>query len=569
MFDVGYELGHVFQPGERQSARASVLAGIGTAAVGILVLCGWTWDIESFKTVYGPITMKSNTAMGLLLCGTSLALLRWSPRTSVALATLAGLIGGLTLSEHVFGWDVGIDQLLFTEAPGAAATSSPNRMGLNACTTFLLVASSLLLLVRAEARSAAVAQGLAVLGLVLAAIPIAGYLYGAEQLYGIAQYTGIALHTALAFSLLEVGLLLARAELGPVAIFFSVGPAGTLTRRIALPMVAIPLLLGYLEIYARNLEVVDRGMGIALYAISLIVVLGIMMWQTAQVIERSDRARRSAESERDLLIVKEQQARAEAERSNHLKDNFIATLSHELRTPLNVMLGWTRILEHENADPAEHPRIAGLVAKNGRLLARLVEDLLDISRATTGHFDISRTTVALNAVVQSSLEAITPTAGEKSVAVVAELDPMVEPIDADGQRVQQIVWNLLSNAVKFTDPGGQIVVRTWQDREAVMLAVSDTGVGFSEAFASDLFKPFRQADSSARREYGGLGLGLSIARHLAELHGGSLTGASPGTGRGATFTLTLPRWNAMQLRQAPTPLEARPVITLDGEAAVN
>lgn len=522
------------------AARASVAAGVAAAAVGAFVLFGWIWNIESFKTIYGPITMKTNAAIGLLLCGTSLAVLRRSPWFSMWCAACAGLIGGFTLSEHLAGWDLGIDQVLFTEAPGAAATASPNRMGLNASTGFMLASLALYLLARGGTRGAAAAQRISVVALLLAAVPLAGYLYGAEQLYGIAEYTGIALHTALAFVVLNLGIVLARANVGPIAVFLADGPAATMLRRLALPVIGIPLALGYFEILGRNAELVDRGLGMALYAVSVIVVLGATVWLTANTIDRSDRARRRAERDRDLLIASERQALAEAERASRLKDYFLATLSHELRTPLNVMLGWTHVLE-QGANPDDHPRIASLVAKNGRLLARLVEDLLDVSRVTSGQLDISPEPIILNAVVQSSLEAIAPMADAKGVEVIADMDPAMPSIDADPQRLQQIVWNVLSNAVKFTGAGGQIVARTSFAVDRTTLTVSDTGIGFDQAFESELFTPFRQADPSASREFGGLGLGLSIAHHIAQLHGGKLTGSSPGIGQGATFTLTLPR----------------------------
>ena len=290
----------------RAAVRVSVAAGLLATAVGAFVLCGWAWNVEAFKTIYGPITMKTNTAIGLLLCGISLAVLRRSPRLSRFCAVCAGLLGGLTLSQHLAGWNLGIDELLFKEAPGAAATTSPNRMGLNGSTSLLLDGLALYHLARADARGATVAQALAAASLSLAAVPLAGYLYGAEQLYGIARYTGIALHTALSLVAISAGILTARATLGPVAVFFDDGPAGTMLRRLAMPMVGIPLALGYFEIYARRAELVDRGLGMALYAISVIVVLGVTVWTTAQVIERSDRARRQAERHRDLLMVSEQ-----------------------------------------------------------------------------------------------------------------------------------------------------------------------------------------------------------------------------------------------------------------------
>jgi signal transduction histidine kinase len=180
------------------------------------------------------------------------------------------------------------------------------------------------------------------------------------------------------------------------------------------------------------------------------------------------------------------------------------------------------------------------VARNGRLLARLVEDLLDISRVSVGQIQLARAAVKLDTIVQACVESIGPSAREARVQLTAGLDAATATIDADAERLQQIVWNLLSNAVKFTPPGGSVDVRTRATPDGVSLIVTDTGVGFDKEFAAQLFQPFRQADPTARREHGGLGLGLSIARYLAELHGGSLTGSSPGPGHGATFVLSLP-----------------------------
>jgi signal transduction histidine kinase len=240
------------------------------------------------------------------------------------------------------------------------------------------------------------------------------------------------------------------------------------------------------------------------------------------------------------MLVRERHARDEAERANRLKDHFIATLSHELRTPLNVMLGWTRILE--TATEGElNARAAALVARNGRVLARLVEDLLDISRASVGQFDLIRTAVHLDAVVKASIDAMVPAAAAKGIDLRSELDAGVEPISADSERIQQVVSNLLSNAVKFTPTGGWVDVRTACRDTTITVTIADSGIGFDSSFHKELFEPFRQADPSSSREHGGLGLGLSIARHLAELHDGSITGSSPGPGRGATFVLTLPR----------------------------
>jgi signal transduction histidine kinase len=527
---------------------ASGTAGACVAVVGALVILGWLFDIPTLKSVYGAITMKTNMAVGLLLCGASLWFqARGNRRAGIVTAAGATAIGALTLTQHLFGWDFGIDQLLFTEVAGAAGTTSPNRMGPNGATSLTLTGTALLLLFRGSPRSIRSAQALAVATVLLALLAIAGYLYGAVELYGIARYTGIALHTAVTFVILGIGILAARADAGGIATVMGDGPAGTLLRRLAIPVVVMPFALGYVVLRARQADVVDRGLSLAIFAVLVVVALGMIVWRTANAIAASDEQRRRAERDRDQLLVLERRARDEAERASRLKDHFIAMLSHELRTPLNVMLGWTRVLETARS-PERHAHAAAVVARNGRLLARLVEDLLDISRASAGQFEIASSPTQLNAVVQASLDALAPVAAQRRVQLVSSLDAELEIIDGDAERIQQIVSNLVSNALKFTAAGGRVEVRTGRQDGSAIVTVTDTGIGFDESFASQLFQPFRQADSSTRREHGGLGLGLSIAKHIAELHGGSIAGTSPGPGCGATFTVRLP---AAESRRGP------------------
>jgi signal transduction histidine kinase len=510
------------------------------ALIGALVLVGWSFDIHSLKSVYGPITMKSNMALALVLCGLSLvAHARGVRRTGMCFAVAAAVVGAVTLSQHLFGWNLGVDELLFAEPAGAAATASPNRMGPSGATSLSCAGMALLLLFRGTSRAITWAQRLALFAALLATLSVAGYIYGAVELFAIARYTGIALNTALALLILHVGILTARVDAGLMAAFVATGPAGTLLRRLVAPTVVIPLLLGYIVVLGRQADVFDRGLSLALFAISVVAVLGTVVWQTAKTIASSDERRRHAEHDRDVLLVRERRARDEAEKANRLKDQFIAMLSHELRTPLNVMMGWTAVLETSNS-PDQHARAASVVARNGRMLARLVEDLLDISRASAGQFEIAPRPMRLNAVVQAALDALGPVAAGRGVQLVGHLDAAIGVIDGDAERIQQIVSNLLSNAVKFTSAGGRVEVRTALNDNTVTLTVTDTGIGFDEAFASELFQPFRQADSSTRRKFGGLGLGLSIAKHIAQLHGGSIIGSSAGPGKGATFVVTLP-----------------------------
>jgi signal transduction histidine kinase len=534
----------------RQLTKVSAAAAVLTAVIGTLVLVGWMIGSPTLQGAFGTITMKTNTSLGFIVgAGGLLAYLLGLTRLATVASALVTALGALTFSEHLFGWDLGIDQALFTEPPGALATASPNRMGPNGALSFTLVGATRAPRAVPRSRARSAAQGLVLASAMLALLAIAGYLYRASELYAIAAYTGIAWHTAVAFLILDVGILAARVDVGPMAVLLSEGPAGAMLRRLAAPVVLVPLALGYAVILGREAGYYERGFSIAFFAVSVIVVLGAVVWRTAQPLADADGERRQAERERDQMLLREKEARDQAERANRLKDQFIAVLSHELRTPLNVILGWTHVLENETT-PERHARAAAIVARNGRILTRLVEDLLDLSRVSSGQLEIARRPIPFNPIVQAACDAFAPAARAKGLSLVVTLDDRIGTIDGDGDRLQQVVSNLLSNAIKFTPGEGAVHVTTRSEADGgLVLTVSDTGIGFDSDFAASLFEPFRQADSSYRREYGGLGLGLSIARHIVERHGGTLAGESAGAGTGATFTLRLP---APARRAVPT-----------------
>jgi signal transduction histidine kinase len=222
------------------------------------------------------------------------------------------------------------------------------------------------------------------------------------------------------------------------------------------------------------------------------------------------------------------------------KDEFLATLSHELRTPLNVMLGWIQLLRVHLETPEERRRALDVLERNLRSQAQVVSDLLDTSRLVTGRMRISCRRVNLDDVVRRSVESLMAAASAKHLDLALELGGVTDGVHGDAMRLQQVIWNLLSNAVRFTPPGGRVRVRTRRDGEDAVIEVSDTGHGIAPDVLPFIFDRFRQADSSLTRRFGGLGLGLSIVRHLVELHGGSVEAASEGQGRGATFVVRLP-----------------------------
>lgn len=230
----------------------------------------------------------------------------------------------------------------------------------------------------------------------------------------------------------------------------------------------------------------------------------------------------------------------EAQEANRAKDEFLATLSHELRTPLNAILGWTQILRAKRLDEVTTNRAFEAIERNAKAQAELIEDMLDVSRIITGRLRLDMKPVGLSAAVEAALDSVKPAADAKDVRLECYLEPECGLIMGDAHRLQQIVWNLLSNAVKFTPAGGQVKVTLRRLDSEIKLTVSDTGKGISPHFLPYVFERFRQAETMVNRTSTGLGLGLSIARHLVELHGGVIEASSEGEGQGATFTVTFP-----------------------------
>jgi PAS domain S-box-containing protein len=249
---------------------------------------------------------------------------------------------------------------------------------------------------------------------------------------------------------------------------------------------------------------------------------------------------RQSEIDREALLKAERVARTEAERLSRLKDEFLATLSHELRTPLNAILGWSTLLRR--LEPGSPDQIRGLetIERNARVQVQIIGDLLDMSRIISGKVQLDVQPIDLQEVITAAIEAVRPSAEARKLRLRATLDAKVGRIRGDSSRLQQVFWNLLTNAVKFTPTGGRIDVVLERVNSHVEIAVEDSGIGIKPEFLAFVFDRFRQADASTTRRHGGLGLGLSIVKHLVELHGGSVRVKSPGEGQGSTFIVALP-----------------------------
>ncbi len=271
-------------------------------------------------------------------------------------------------------------------------------------------------------------------------------------------------------------------------------------------------------------------------------IIGGIAAQAAVAIDNTrlyEAAQRAAEERKDLL-ESERLARAEAERTSQMKDEFLATLSHELRTPLSAILGWAQVLRRGTRDTADLQKGLQTIERNARAQAQLIEDLLDMSRITSGKVMLDIQTLAPPVFIDAAIETVRPAAEAKNIRIEKHYDPEAGMIAGDPARLQQVIWNLLSNAIKFTPRDGLVRIDLRPAGGSVEIAVSDSGAGIAPEFITHVFERFRQGDASTTRQHGGLGLGLSIVKHLIEQHGGTVRVASEGEQRGACFTVELP-----------------------------
>jgi signal transduction histidine kinase/ActR/RegA family two-component response regulator len=499
----------------------------------------------------GP-TVKTNTAVALAAGAlANLLLLDRRRRGRVlagrVLAALEATIGGLTLSEHVVGWDLGIDQLLATESAGALATASPNRMGPPAATANLLLGLSMLFGSTSRDSLQRIGHGFAAITCVIALLPLVGFAYGVSVLYGIARYTGIALSTAVALCGLALAVLASRPDRGLFGLLGRRDEVGRFARMMLASAVLLPLGLGWLLARALQAQALDGAFAISLMALVLIVGPAALIWRAGIQLATSIDARLATE-----------RALSESERSlresDRQKTEFLATLSHELRNPLAPIRFAVELLDGP-ADTAQRARLT--IRRQVTHLSRLIDDLLDLTRISRNKLELQMRPVELATVVHDAIDAVR---GEAERAG-HRLDILVpaEPVwlTADPDRVVQILTNLLNNAIRYTDSGGTVTIGAALRGSEVEIFVRDTGVGIDRGDLERVFERFVQVGSG---RHGGLGIGLALVRGLVELHGGSVTAHSDGPGKGSEFRITLAR--------AAAPADSSPAGTPDSEAVL-
>ena len=516
-----------------------------TAAIAITVLTGWIAQIDLLKNFApGMIAMNPFTAGGLLAASGALFLRQPidAPKRRVILGQLlAGAIiamGGLNLvlcsQEPV--------PPRWLMMPPLADGSLVEVNGARISLSFVLIGASLLSLNWKSSRGFRPAEAACAVTAVIAILSLVAYSHYLIGFYTTDTYTPASLLTSVSFFLLATGILLARADRGTLAIIVSETAAGMLARRLIPLAILLPILIGAIRQTAEKAGLYDPIFGAAHSATTFMVLFFAAIWWTARMLFRIDTNRMLAEGARQKQEEQVRQLNIEkiaAERASQAKDDFLAVLSHELRTPLTPALAAASYLaEHENLSPELREEVTA-IRTSVQLEARLIDDLLDLTRITRGKIELHLEVVDVHGLLRNSLEIARDNILEKQLDLVVDFGAERHHVWADAVRLQQVFWNLINNAVKFTKKNGRITIRTTNEHGRFVFQITDTGVGIEPEQLDRIFRAFEQGERSISRRFGGLGLGLTISKRLLELQGGTITVHSEGLNRGASFKLSL------------------------------
>ncbi len=519
--------------------------------LGAAVLVGRAFDVAWLESALpGMVSMKANTALAFVLIGVSFLLVAADPppRHSGVVARLfaagAGLIGLLTLAEYLLGADVGLDQLLFAEAPGAVGTSIPGRMAPSTALCFALIGSVQLLpetLIGSRARDAA---SLAIGSLSL--FVLVGYLYGGEALHATPVFTRMAVPTAIGFLGVAVAGLCARPREGLLALFGGERSAAVIARRLLPAALIVPVGLGWLRLEGQRLGLYDTEFGLALHVLVIAATFaGFTLWAAA-TLNAMDHQRRVAEdaqrrAEIELrqlnsdLETRIQERTAALEAANHELEAFSYSVSHDLRAPLRAVDGFSRILVEDFGETlsAEVREYLQDIRAGTQQMGRLVDDLLAFSRLN--RVGLSKGIVPPGPIVEQCVEALAHERDGRRVEIVIGELPDCE---AEPSLLKQVWMNLLSNALKFTRKRelARIEVGCREEKGERTYFVRDNGVGFDMRYAGKLFGVFQRLHRA--EDYEGTGVGLAIVERVVRRHGGRVW-AEAAPDRGATFHFTL------------------------------
>jgi signal transduction histidine kinase len=532
------------RPSRSDASRLTLVCAIATIAIGLTVLTGWTLHVDALtRVLVGNVHMLPITAATFVIAGVSLWMQRVDteePSTlsfmSRGLAVLVLAIGLITLAERMWGWDMGLDGLLFPATLARLPYQPVGRMATNSAVSFVFAGAALFLLDGQTRRIRRIAHWFSTLGITIAALALIGYLYGATALYQMDAAASMAVSTACAFFALDVGILSARPSASWAGRFVSRTGTGMLARRLLLALTVVPLALGWLYLHGREAQFVGREIGVAVLVVVMMAIQLTVLLRAAAIVQRGERAQTRA-------LEHAAAARDEAERANKAKNDFLAVMSHELRTPLNAIIGYGALLRDGIPDPAtpgQRQQLERIGASAKHLLA-LIDEVLTLSRLELGRERITPTRIGIAALCEEAAAMMEPEASRKGLALTLHLPEPVFTMTTDAGKLRQALVNLIGNAVKFTDRG-EVQVRAWGEDmgSVIVFEVEDTGLGISAEHLPQIFDAFWQVDQAPTRRVGGTGLGLHVTRRLVRLLGGDVVVRSV-LGEGSCFTIRLPR----------------------------
>jgi signal transduction histidine kinase/ActR/RegA family two-component response regulator len=528
-------------PPSPQNRRLALVAGALACLAGGLALTGWILGVDVLKSIVpGTITMKPNTAIAFFALGGAIVVASRSAAAGVpgtrqarladGLAAIAGLLGAIVGAQYVLG-DLGVDQLLFREPPGAVGTVHPGRMSPQTTISLVLLGAAFLL--GRRGKRGPIINLMASVPALLGGLNLLDAFLGAATPTFLGAFTQMALPTAATFVVLGFGVLDVLPGRTLLDRFRGGSESSVLGRRLLFAALTIPIAVAWLRLEGERAGLYDTAFGVSLTTIATIALFLVVILGVTSALQASE-ARRAV-SEADT-----REARRNAEDANHAKTEFLSRMSHELRTPLNAILGFAQLLEMDDLPPEQRENVR-YIRRGGEQLLGLINEVLDISKIEVGALSLSPEPVWLPDVLDEQQALMMPMAAERGVTIaVRATSAMTGHVMADRQRLKQVLLNLLSNAVKYNRVGGQV----WVDcREAgpgrLRIDVIDTGFGIPPENLDRLFVPFDRLGAE-RSGVEGTGIGLTLTRRLVQEMGGALTVRSV-LGEGSTFSVELAR----------------------------
>jgi signal transduction histidine kinase/CheY-like chemotaxis protein len=521
-------------------------------SLALVVLYGWITDIAIFKTLLpGRPDMKANAAICFLLasCSAFLALFsaerKWAHRLSAFLAIFILAYSALVLLEYAFGYDFGIDELLFLDPNGLHGHSPPGRFSPVTALNFILFSLGILFFVLPKNPWCRTGQTFFMLVFVNAIQSFVGMAFGISHIFGMNEFIPMAVHTSFSFTLLSSALLAFHSDQGLMERFTSPLASALMARRMMIASILVfPILKVISDAGVNNLWF-NRGVAMFLQSMGGIIFMAIIVIVTAGALLRNEKEQALTNRMIDQNREDLKKAKEEAEAASHAKSQFLANMSHEIRTPLGIILGFSELGLESLENPQEAANYLKAINRNAHELSKLIGEILDLSKVEANKLEAEKLAFSWISLLEEVCGLLRVKAEEKGIRLHLSIEhPVPNMIESDPTRLRQILINLIGNAVKFTSRGVVQVKASARfeeklDQYCLQIQVKDSGIGISPDQQKVLFQPFSQADNSMTRKFGGTGLGLVLSKQIAQALGGNLVLLESRPGLGSVFLCTL------------------------------